>query len=575
MNRPQDEQYRDSDRDACLLPHVNLEDLTKGSSLLIFTRARSECAPDTFAITDARVAAVGSRFPPIPLLRLTKHTMFVGRTAENHGELVAWDEKAEAIEWLHSGKGVRPSLGLLILLAQQRTMDFLVDCCREILHDIEADALTIGALVDHPPAPQGQTVDGFAARAAMAVEAPYRSPAKLDWAKLKSIIAAKAFAAEDHILTLREDPSYFEYVIGERRERRAEMIQWHRARHDSLFKSRGHLRTEAIGDVVADAYYLLADWTKLLHRIQTVRSLQQKYQDEFYIDKELTHDYFDALLKLRNWLAKSTRGPLRTLVLNIAASPQFRASYQRVGSSSHVPNQVAVAERINSDESKVRTKLFWPLRSLWSAHDGKKALRKMDLPALVDELECLLHADRGARSLISDYTSSVISDFAIVSEALRQLDNYQPWATAFCEVKKEVLEKTKTRGIAIPASATPDHALTVMRAFFRVPLTDATQAAIPWKDFLHAMVSLGFTPEKLLWQRLAICTAHSERQSEFQFNEPQPDDKLEYLRARRNGRRLTRAYGWTGDMFELREKEKEKSECEKEGQRRGFGGRDA
>jgi hypothetical protein len=92
-------------------------------------------------------------------------------------------------------------------------------------------------------------------------------------------------------------------------------------------------------------------------------------------------------------------------------------------------------------------------------------------------------------------------------------------------------------------------ALKVFRSLFYTPSRGGTPGEVTWPDFLHAMVAVGFGPEKLygsVWQfnpeRLKVGNS-------IQLHEPRPTGKLQYQKAREIGRRLNHAYGWVGSMF--------------------------
>ncbi|KAL2075052.1 hypothetical protein VTL71DRAFT_8832 [Oculimacula yallundae] len=100
-------------------------------------------------------------------------------------------------------------------------------------------------------------------------------------------------------------------------------------------------------------------------------------------------------------------------------------------------------------------------------------------------------------------------------------------------------------------------ALKVFNILFYTPNQTNRPGEIPWRDFLQAMASTGFAIQKLygsIWQ-FTPTTLDVERS--IQFHEPHPGVKLPYTWARRIGRRLTLAYGWRGDMFELDEGSKQ------------------
>lgn len=103
----------------------------------------------------------------------------------------------------------------------------------------------------------------------------------------------------------------------------------------------------------------------------------------------------------------------------------------------------------------------------------------------------------------------------------------------------------------IPVDA---RALKVIRTIFHDPSAATPQGEIPWQDFLHAMASIGFAAEKLygsVWQFRPVSLDVSRS---IQFHEPHPRGKLSFLTARRIGRRLSRAYGWSVDVFTMKQK---------------------
>ncbi|KAH6959595.1 hypothetical protein BKA56DRAFT_600607 [Ilyonectria sp. MPI-CAGE-AT-0026] len=133
--------------------------------------------------------------------------------------------------------------------------------------------------------------------------------------------------------------------------------------------------------------------------------------------------------------------------------------------------------------------------------------------------------------------------------------------------------KPKTRGVASKtqddATTTPEdvgftthdsqptfsvdaRALKVFRTLFFNPEVTSTPGSIPWKDFLHAMVSTGFAVEKLYGSVWQFSPTKLDVQRGIHFHEPHPSGKIPFEVARRHGRRLTRAYGWFGAMFVLR-----------------------
>jgi hypothetical protein len=139
-----------------------------------------------------------------------------------------------------------------------------------------------------------------------------------------------------------------------------------------------------------------------------------------------------------------------------------------------------------------------------------------------------------------------------------------------------IKEKIKTRGVPqtdisthsteVPLRPIPDEqpkiavskrALKVFSTIFFVPSHTDQEGEIGWPDFLHAMVSAGFIPEKLYGSVWQFTPTKLDVERNIHFHEPHPAGKIPYYTARRHGRRLNRAYGWTGETFVLAEHKRE------------------
>ena len=127
--------------------------------------------------------------------------------------------------------------------------------------------------------------------------------------------------------------------------------------------------------------------------------------------------------------------------------------------------------------------------------------------------------------------------------------------------------KTKTRGPGttpkpdediqetIQTEESPSFAtITVSKRAFRMFSTifhidnQELPGEIAWTDFLHGLSSAGFSIEKQhgsAW----LFTPSDVAQRSIIFHEPHPTNKIPMHIARRHGRRLTRAYGWTAKTF--------------------------
>lgn len=131
-------------------------------------------------------------------------------------------------------------------------------------------------------------------------------------------------------------------------------------------------------------------------------------------------------------------------------------------------------------------------------------------------------------------------------------------------------EKTKTRGAPAPGSeeaitepnledpqptfSVDQRALKVFRTLFYTPSLTSTLGEVAWPDFLFAMSTVGFRPEKLYGSVWQFSPTKLDVERSIQYHEPHPSGKIPYWISRSHGRRLNRASGWHSQMFVLAEK---------------------
>lgn len=92
-------------------------------------------------------------------------------------------------------------------------------------------------------------------------------------------------------------------------------------------------------------------------------------------------------------------------------------------------------------------------------------------------------------------------------------------------------------------------AIKVFCTLFYTPGGDKHQHEISWNDFLHSMTSIGFAAEKLYGSVWHFTPETFEADRSIHVHEPHPSGKIAFHIARGLGRRLSRNYGWTGEMF--------------------------
>ncbi|KAF9344212.1 hypothetical protein BGX26_004648 [Mortierella sp. AD094] len=417
-------------REAYLWPHINQEDLLKPKLFLIFLNTRARNFPSAFSAADHASFRFATTSGKVTAAFLNEYTMmFTGRnTPETYGQLYSWDDHDEAASWLFTQRGVHPGYGLQILEVQERVYHFLLECCFQILHEKPRESLMIDdSLIESEPPSLSIAEGGVNSLAAIAAMAPYRLPASLDLARLQDLVSAKQSAMEDHIWSLREDPSYFADTILDMKEHRQELLPDIKGRQHSLMRPYPSKRfwDRVAGSVIAEAYSYLEIWNDLHSQIGKVMSLKQKHEGAIKYEDDLPKDLLEAFLELEFSLGHYAKGPIQSLKTIVVASPPFRASFVRLPEENS--NIIQVVQKPGSTWDKTQSRLMWLFQTLYD----EQQRHLCGLSPLLDEMERLVQNDPKARNLFSSRVASMVADLSLISECQRQISLYQPWADSF------------------------------------------------------------------------------------------------------------------------------------------------
>lgn len=356
---------------------------------------------------------------------LNEYTMLLhGQTTpETYGKLLSWDEHELAFEWMLSGLQFHPGMGLLVLQIQQGVLEFLVLCCRKILHDLPFDSLTDSSIPVQPePATLLPTETAYTSLAALAADAPYRVPAHLDFRHLRSLAAARSSAANDHIHALREDPGYFSSVIGDYSEHRQEtLLDTNGKRHDVLKEYLFWDRV--VGSAIDDAYTAHFIFDTIHKKVVELENLEQRYSESISPRRKLPKQYQQALLKLNHFLDETPKGLIYCLKVGVPPSPPLRSLFVR---EPQEPNTTKIVVRSRQSASR-NDELLRLFQLLWD----DQQLFLYGFPNLMDELERLVESDRKQKQRLSGWVKSIVSDLALLAQMKNQLNLYQPWASTF------------------------------------------------------------------------------------------------------------------------------------------------
>ncbi|OJD16961.1 hypothetical protein AJ78_02895 [Emergomyces pasteurianus Ep9510] len=427
-------------RDAYLRPYINIEDLVEAKTLLLFLNARGRNPPSMFAHADLDAMHLGLVSGTICPVFLNEYTMFLeGETVNSYGRLVSWNDDDEAFDIMYSGRGVHPGEGLLILETQQGTLEFLLNCCRGILHDMDSAALVDPniPIQPEPPAIVREPTE-WPTMASIAAESPYRVPANIDFERLRAVFAARCSAAADHILTLREDPGYFCDALGDCYEHRQEpMLDVNKKPHPvfgtHLFWARVY------GSVIGSAYVALIGYDSLYHQVERLITLRAKYSAKISPKAALPREYMKALLVFRESLDIISKGSIEDLKKAVPASPPIRSLFIR---EQHAPGSSIIPLRSKDISSDY---FFWLFQALWD----EEQLFLCRLPDLADEIERLVNSDPKEKAKFSPFVTDMFSDLGLLAGALREVNTYFPWAAGMEQQKDmsypdgEIFEEAK------------------------------------------------------------------------------------------------------------------------------------
>lgn len=447
MHRPDFEAWRqdapgyygkrlDNPRDAYLMPYMNQEDLSKPRSFLLMLNARSRYHPCLFAAADFEQMRMGVVTHKLNRAYLNEWTMILnGDPAsptidKDYGTLVSWDDNPDASDWTFTRAQFIPGDGLVILEAQERVLSFLLYCCKELLHELDPKTILDAPVLPEPVLKQEAEAVGFESLAVMASESPYRVPAKIDFNRIISLLAARTSAAEDHLWSLREDPTYFVNTLLEFKEHRTELIpDMNGEEHPTLERFRLPIFwSRVIGSMLVSAYLMHESFAQLLAQARHIQELQEKYSAQIKPGDPLPEEYLKAILKFQFHLGRVAKGPLAQFKTAVPGSPPMRHLFVREPPVDKITSKIGVQSRPQAIRSDVVAQLVHLLSTLWN---DDEQLFLMRMTTAVDELERLINTEPEAKNLISAHVASLIGDLSIVCQCLAQIDSYQPWSNSF------------------------------------------------------------------------------------------------------------------------------------------------
>ncbi|KAK3946051.1 hypothetical protein QBC46DRAFT_248752 [Diplogelasinospora grovesii] len=433
-------------REACMWPYINLEDLSEEKPLCLMINSRGRNHPSAFAMAEVRqtqFSLITHRTGNRPRHLRGYSMVFTGREDQDaYGELIREKDEPGSQSWVASGIAVSPGKGLWILEIQARLYRFLVDVAKVILHDIPVAASVTDPLFPILPEPAPMPADIATCRkstlATLALEAPYRLPATLDFSQLQSIIEARLAHAEDHVLSLREDPGYFAAAMEEWKE------------HTPLFRHGvpGAVQSGSLGSQASEIWHkavivyitnALGDvvvWHVLRGKIAHLVELKgiNHAKGQIQPGATLPQDYQMAFCTLIYHLRETQNSIVKDLRYGWATSPPMRPylQWKRPPNSTSSPTAAGVEACSDHLLGVDRAVVTWErITDVILAMFDEDWLQFMGIEHLMDETEHIRKTEPAAKKLITSWVADQLGSLSIVSECTRQINLYQPWAAGF------------------------------------------------------------------------------------------------------------------------------------------------
>ncbi|KAL7784141.1 hypothetical protein V8C37DRAFT_420743 [Trichoderma ceciliae] len=421
--------YLDKDteyRDWYMWPYINEHDLTTRDSLLLLLNSRGYSKPSDFVDADVAAMRYGLEIKVLKSNYLSGYAIILSdaKSSEDYGKLVDISAYSE-MELLDLDKDqISPYYGILILEAQERLLAFLVNCCKQILHDIPSENLVSGAFPILPEAPKPVSdVDKFNL-AVVAAEAPYRVPAKPNFKLIGLMLGAKASETKDHLVNLREDPAYFVNAMMAIKEHSSGNALFP-GENEAAFYSSDHgqlILSQDLAFVVGRAYTDFECFTDLHQQVQELELLHAKYETDILPTKDMPDEILLAMLKFQTCVWQVAKIRRLALVRVVQNSPAWRRYFDCSGGLSTFQ-----ADKSNVKVTAVRRHLIWLLQCITHFDPNFPSLANaiyVCLPLFMDEIETLRENEAEAWELTSSLIGEIIDELAMLSQCMEQVDLY-------------------------------------------------------------------------------------------------------------------------------------------------------
>ena len=411
---------RTCDAEAHLTPYMNLEDLMQGHILLLFINSRGRNLPSVFAASDVDKAHLNGEWYERPEKDDFAMCFYDKKTPRQYASISKVSNLPRKIGTAHS---FTPAYGLLTLEIQHSIYRFLLRCVMSILHDIPPSDHKL-APFQTEPSPLQNPAGVWQSVSQTTLEADYCKPQATGLARYKVLVQGLRLSAEDHVWSLREDPSYFLEALRE----------WREYRTDSPPETPEHWRSVA-SEMLEDAMDALHTYTWLADVFATMRSLGDQIASadrntlrlmEF---EEFTWVLVSKVVDSMIWKC------MRNLDISIPRSSGFRGQIQQphdvatCRSKGRYPHGCESAWNLKGSATPAQSrahKLFFML----SGND-EHAVHMHRLRPIVQETHYMLEHDPEASRLIDTCLLRDFFDLAVLADLQHCIHSLRPYSDSW------------------------------------------------------------------------------------------------------------------------------------------------
>ena len=398
--------------------HINVESLMEGNKFLEFFYNRATNHPSVFALTDLEYSHVNmSMYREQKAFQQVKMLLWEQKGGD-YGKIVPNNEARGAF-------GLMPAYGLLTLEVQINTLQYLYNCCKQVLPN-EAWNFRSDVLMQlrSDPMSKPNTVGApeWPSQAEMSAKTPFRVPQDFDIANAIIVVDSNLSQIKQHNLDLQEDPNYFEEHLRETADMHKTWLQY-KKKSDKV-----HVWDTAAGLLLGSAYYDVLYWAAMQGLLLKVFEVERRDHetDKLAALSDGCQEAFQELQYVLEFIVDLYISILRIAVPNM---PSMQKAYtNRPGKNDRQQEAWQIDGALVRDDCPADLRRIHRLFRLLSGDDLRQA---HGLHNIVEFGQIMITSDQAGPKHILRPVISLFTRLSMTSELRRQIRLYQPFATAW------------------------------------------------------------------------------------------------------------------------------------------------